>query len=75
MDLPVPSFVFHSSLLTVKSVDSVVAYDGFLSVMENFHIFHTGYFDYTVAFQILLDSYWVERSWKHSVMATLHFRR
>jgi len=50
MDLP----VFHSSLLTMKNVDLVVACDGFLFIME---IFHTGYFDYTVAFQILLDSY------------------
>jgi len=56
-----PSFVFHSPLLTVKSVDSVVAHDGFLFVMESFH---PGYFDYTVAFQILLDPYWVEFSWK-----------
>ena len=29
MDLPVSSFVFHSSLLTAKSVDLVVAHDGF----------------------------------------------
>jgi len=29
-DLPVFSFVFHSSLLTVKSVNLVVARDGFL---------------------------------------------
>jgi len=36
MNLPVSSFVFHSSLLTAKSVDSVVALDGFLFVMENF---------------------------------------
>jgi len=32
MDLPVPSFVFHSSLLTMKSVDFVVGtLDGFHS--------------------------------------------
>jgi len=31
-----PSFVFYSFLLTAKSVDSVVAHDGFLFVMENF---------------------------------------
>ena len=29
MDLPVSSFVSHSSLLTAKSVDLVVARDGF----------------------------------------------
>jgi len=34
MDLPVSSFVSHSSLLTVKSVDLIVARDGFLCVME-----------------------------------------
>jgi len=40
MDLPMPSFVFHSSLLTAKSVDLVVAHDGFLFVTEksSFHI-------------------------------------
>jgi len=31
MDLPVSSFVCHSSLLTAKSVNLVVAHDGFLS--------------------------------------------
>ena len=31
MDLPVSSFVSHSSLLTAKSVDLAVACDGFLS--------------------------------------------
>jgi len=36
MDLPVPSFVFHFSLLTGKSIDSVVAHDGFFFVTENF---------------------------------------
>ena len=29
IDLPVSSFVFHTSLLTVKSVDLAVAHDGF----------------------------------------------
>jgi len=33
-DLPVSSFMFHSSLLTVKSVDLVVARDGFLCVTK-----------------------------------------
>jgi len=46
MDLSVPSFVFHSSLLTAKSVDSVVVHDGFLFISGNFL---TGYFDYTVS--------------------------
>jgi len=34
-DLPVSSFVSHSSLLTVKSIYLVVAHDGFLCVMKN----------------------------------------
>jgi len=42
-DLPVSSFMFHSSLLTVKSVDLVVARDGFLYVMEIVCIFHGDY--------------------------------
>jgi len=41
--------------------------------MENFPYFHTGYFDCTVTFQILLDLYRVENSWQGSVMATLLF--
>jgi len=49
MDLPV---AFYSSLLTVKSVNSVVAHNGFLSITENFSNFHN---DYTVAFY---DSYY-----------------
>jgi len=36
MDWPVSSFVFHSSLPIAKSVDLVVAHDGFLLVMESF---------------------------------------
>ena len=51
--LPV-SFV---SLLTVKSVDLVVACDGFLFVMEIVHVFCYGYFDYRDAFQTVLDLY------------------
>jgi len=38
-DLLVSSFVFHSSLRTVKSVGLVVACDGFLCVMEIIHVF------------------------------------
>jgi len=33
--VPVPSFVFHSSLLTVKSVNSVVAWHGFPSARSS----------------------------------------
>jgi len=51
----VPSFVFHSSLLTVKSINLVVARDGFLSVMEIVRIFHSGYLDYRGAFQTVVD--------------------
>jgi len=35
-DLPVSSFLFHSSLLTVKSVNLVVVHDGFLCIMGIF---------------------------------------
>jgi len=42
--------------LTTKSVNSVVAHDGFLFIAEKFLYFYTGYFNYTVAF---LDPYWV----------------
>jgi len=38
-DIPVSSFVFHSSLLTVKSVNLVVAHDGFLCVARNYLYF------------------------------------
>jgi len=50
----VSSFVFYSSLLTVKSVNSVVARNGYLSVMEIVHIFHSGYLG---AFQTVRDLY------------------
>jgi len=33
-DLPVSSFVFHSSLLTVNSVNLVIACDGFFCIMQ-----------------------------------------
>ena len=53
MDLPVFSFVSHSSLLTVKSVDFVVAHELSL-VMEIVHIFHSAYFDFRDAFDQFL---------------------
>ena len=34
-DLPVSSFVFHSSMLTEKCINLVVAHDGFLCVLRN----------------------------------------
>jgi len=34
MDIPVSSFVFQSSLLTVNGVDLVVAHDSFLCIIE-----------------------------------------
>jgi len=46
-------------------------------VIENCsYIFHTGYFDYTVAFQILLNSYWLvtgqtQLTMKHNGYLTL----
>jgi len=56
-DLPVTSFVFHSSLLTVKSINSVVACDGFLYIMRIIRTFHSGYFYYRGTFQTVLVSY------------------
>jgi len=56
-DLPVSFFVFHSSLLTVKSIGLVVARDGFLCITKIVHIFHGAYLDYRGAFQTVLDSY------------------
>ena len=50
VDLPVSSFVFS------KSVDLVVAHDGFLT-SSIFFIVAT-YFDYRGAFQAVLDSDW-----------------
>jgi len=41
MDSPVPSFVFHSSLLTAKHADLTVAHDGFLFIMEKILYFYT----------------------------------
>ena len=57
MDLPVSSFVSHSSLLTVKGVDLAVACNGSLPfVTEIVWIFHTGYFDCRDTFRTVLDS-------------------
>jgi len=50
IDLPVASFAFHSSLLTAKIINLVVAHNGFLKIVC---IFDTGYFDYTVTFQMI----------------------
>ena len=52
-ELPVSSFVFHSSLLTVKSVDWVIAGDGFLCVAEIVLLFIV----VALITKVLLDSY------------------
>jgi len=53
MDLPVSSFVFHSSLLTAKSVDLMVPpREGFLEIIR---IFYSGYFNYRCTFRIVPD--------------------
>ena len=51
MDLPVYIFVSHSSLLTAKGADLVVA----CALREIIRIFHNGYFDCRGAFQTVLD--------------------
>ena len=45
MDLPVFSLVSHSSLLTAKSVDLLVAHDGFLRNKNRTYFSYSGYFD------------------------------
>ena len=54
MDLPVSSFVSHSSYS--KKCDLVVASDGSLGIVG---IFHSGYFDHRDTFQTVLDLYCV----------------
>ena len=49
MDLPVSSFVSHSSLLTAKDVDLALAFP----LPEVIHIFHSSYFDCRGAFRDL----------------------
>jgi len=53
VDSSVSSFVFHSALLTMKSVDFVVEQDGFLCKTESLIvcIFHRDYFDNRGAFK------------------------
>ena len=53
-DLPVSSFEFHSSFLAVKSINLVVACDGFFCVTEIICIFHSGYFNCRVLFKQFL---------------------
>ena len=54
MDLPVSSFVSHSSLLTAKGVDLAVAHDD--RNKKIICIFHSGNFDCSGAIQTVLDS-------------------
>jgi len=50
-------------------IHKYIPYSGFfITASKNFCIFHTGYFDYTVAFQILLDLYWLVTSWMQLAM-------
>ena len=58
MDLPVFSFVSHSSLLTAKRVDLAIACDGLIPfVMEIIRIFRSGYFEGRSACRTVLDLY------------------
>ena len=56
MDLPVSSFVSHSSLLTVKSVDLEVAHDGFPLYQKSFVFFIVTILIAEVLFQPAFDS-------------------
>jgi len=60
------NFMFHSSLLTMKNINLMVARNGFLCVMEIVCIVHISYLDYRGAFQSGLDSYCCATSWKYS---------
>ena len=53
MDLPVPSFVSHSSVLTAKGVNLVVARDSLPGCVMK--IVYSGYFDCRGAFRTVLD--------------------
>jgi len=54
MDLPLPSFLSHSSLHTAKSVDFVVGTRWLPFVTEIVHNFHSDYFDCRGFFKELL---------------------
>ena len=78
MDLPVSSFVCHSSLLIAKGVDLAVARDRLPFEAETVRIFLSGYRGAFQAVQPVLDLYCCERdehSQQRSVMDTSLFRR
>jgi len=54
MDLPIPSFVSHSSLLTTKSVADTWWLPFIAQIIRNFH---SGYFACRNSFQRVVDSY------------------
>jgi len=57
MDLPASSFVCHLSLLTVKSVDLMVAHDGFLEKSSIIFISATLLQIKVQSFQTVVDLY------------------
>jgi len=64
INLSVPSFVSHSSLLTTKSVNFVVCTSWLPFIMEIIHNFHhSRYFDYWGPFQAVVDSYYCIMGW------------
>jgi len=62
MDLLVSFFVFHSSSLTAKSVDLVVARNGFLSITEIVHIFHSA----ILIIEVLCEQFLIGIQGEHS---------
>ena len=77
MDLPVSSFVSHSSLLTAKSVNLAVACDGF-PLKEKLPVF---FIVAILIVEVLFEQFlihttvqWVEHSRQRSVMDTSLFR-
>ena len=78
MDLPVSSFVSHSSLLTTKSVDLAIARDDFPSERKSSVFFVVAILIAEVLFeQFLIHTavFWVEHSRQRSVMDTSLFRQ
>ena len=60
MELPVFSFLFHSSLLIAKGVDLVVARDGFLCIVElSIFFIATTLFTEMLLEQFLICTAWV----------------
>jgi len=70
MDLPVSSFMSHSSFLTAKSIDIVVSTWWLPFIMEIVHVFYSAYFDYRGTFVGLFLQLQQISSW-HDALASV----